>query len=56
MTSPNNWIAQCADFRAYCRNATDAQLRNIYTKERKANRRKFAEIAYSVARERGIEI
>lgn len=43
-----------AEFRQYCLNCTDAQLRNVYAKESLARRRSFAAIARAVMRERGL--
>lgn len=45
---------QLADFREFCRGATDSQLRNIYAKECLARRRSFAQVAKSVMQERGL--
>lgn len=45
-----------ADFRLFCQQATAAQLANIYRKERDARRMKYAEVAASVAADRGLEV
>lgn len=42
------------DFRQYCRQCTDAQLRSVYEKERNAKRTAYANIARSVLAERGL--
>jgi hypothetical protein len=42
------------DFRGFCRNASDAQLPNIYEKERAAGRRTYATIAREEMHRRGI--
>lgn len=44
-----------ADFRQYCRQCTDTQLRNVYAKERLARRVGYANIAKQVMQERGID-
>lgn len=41
-----------ADFEAFCRNATYAQLVNIEAKEREARRTQYADIARAVRREK----
>lgn len=43
-----------SEFRAYCKQATDTQLRNILVKELLARRQAYAEIARSVMAERGL--
>jgi hypothetical protein len=42
------------DFRGFCRNATDAQLWNIYEKERSAGRRAYANVAKQELEQRGL--
>lgn len=42
------------DFEAFCRNATDNQLYEIYCKEMEAGRNEYASVAYAVGIERGI--
>jgi len=44
------------DFAGYCRNCTDAQVRGVYEKEKKANRKVYAQIAADEAKRRGIEL
>lgn len=43
-----------ADFRLYCEQCTDTQLRNVYAKETLARRRGYAAIARAVLCERGL--
>jgi hypothetical protein len=43
-----------ADFRLYCQQCTDSQLRNVYAKERLARRSAYAQIAQDVMKERGL--
>ena len=43
-----------ADFRQYCMQCTDTQLRNVYAKERLARRVGYANIAKQVMQERGL--
>ena len=45
-----------AEFREYCRQATDAQLRVIFHKENDAGREGYAQIARWMAEERGIDL
>lgn len=45
-----------ADFRRYCEQCTDSQLRNVYAKERLARRIAYARIAQDVLFERGITL
>lgn len=42
------------EFRLFCEQATDAQLRNIYIKEKTARRTAYANIARTVMAERDI--
>lgn len=42
------------DFEAFCRQATNDQIRNIYLKERDSRRQDYAAIARSVMAERGL--
>jgi len=42
------------EFTAFCRNATDNQLHNIYAKEKAANRRAYAAIAQAELERRNI--
>jgi hypothetical protein len=44
-----------AEFQAFCRNASDRQLQNIYDKEMDANRKAYANIAAAEAARRGIQ-
>lgn len=43
-----------ADFKMYCEQCTDSQLRNVYAKERLARRSAYADIAKQVMTERGL--
>jgi len=43
-----------AEFRAYCEQCTDAQLRNVYAKEILARRQGYAQIARNVMKEKGL--
>jgi len=43
-----------ADFAAFCRAATDTQIRNIYGKELSARRRAYAAIALAEIQKRGL--
>lgn len=43
-----------ADFAAFCRGATDAQLRNILGEELSARRRAYAAIALAELQKRGL--
>lgn len=44
------------DFRGFCRQATDDQLREIYRRERAAGRKDYAKVAAWVAADRGISL
>jgi hypothetical protein len=46
--------AEQTDFRQYCRQCTDTQLRNVYAKESLARRTAYAQIAKAVMVERGL--
>jgi hypothetical protein len=43
-----------AEFRGYCKQCTDNQLRNVYAKESLARRTIYAQIALDVMNQRGI--
>jgi hypothetical protein len=43
-----------AEFRGYCEQCTDSQLRNVYAKESLARRTTYAQIALNVMNQRGI--
>jgi hypothetical protein len=43
-----------AQFRTFCRQATEIQLRNILAKETLARRKSYAQIAREIMRERGL--
>lgn len=43
-----------AEFRLYCEQCTDNQLRNVYAKESLARRTTYARIALDVMNQRGI--
>ena len=43
-----------AEFRGYCEQCTDTQLRNVYAKESLARRTTYAQIALDVMNQRGI--
>lgn len=43
------------DFRAYCKQCTDTQLRNVYSAERAARRRVYADIAKEELATRGLK-
>jgi hypothetical protein len=43
-----------SDFRLYCEQCTDDQLRNVYAKESLARRTTYAQIARNVMNQRGI--
>lgn len=45
-----------AEFNAYLRGITDAQVGGVYQKERAANRRGFAQLAVEEALRRGIDV
>ena len=42
------------DFRNYCRGVTDAQLREVYRKEKTANRRSYAAVALAEMERRNL--
>lgn len=42
-----------SEFEGYCRGCTNAQLRNVYDKEKSANRRAYAGIAKAELERRG---
>lgn len=45
-----------AEFNAYLRACTDAQVGGVYQKERAANRRGFAQLAAEEAQRRGFDV
>lgn len=47
---------ESADFRMYCEQCTDTQLRNVYAKERLARRWRYARIAQDVMVQRGLDL
>ena len=49
-------MSASSDFAGFCRQASDAQLPNIYWKETEAGREEFAEIAKAIADGRGINV
>ncbi len=49
-------MSESRDFAGFCRQASDAQLPNIYWKEKEAGREAFAEIASAIADGRGINV
>jgi hypothetical protein len=44
------------EFEDFCRQATDAQLRGIYEKEKAAGRHLYAKLAENEAYRRGVEV
>jgi aminoglycoside N3'-acetyltransferase len=48
--------SELADFRQFCINATNSQLREIFRKESTARRTAYANVALAVAGDRGVEI
>lgn len=45
-----------AEFRLYCEQCTDTQLRNVYAKESLARRTTYARIALDVMNQRGLTL
>lgn len=56
MTRATPTQGERADFKAFCRNASDQQLRAIYDKETAAGRIIYADIAQAEAARRGVDI